>query len=362
MEQLGRVGRLNIFYEPSRSYSMHTPNTHAHHYKPVLAGFTLIEILVVISVVALLAGFVASAVFSGRTEARDMSRQTDLQQLKLGLKLYKEAYGEYPDYPEGTEIGVGNAIDTELAPFVGEIKSDPLSGTDGDGDYGYWYSSAYACNGETRVVVMARNVEKEKFANYEEVCGTGDSSTAEFPQFVAPFFSIAYAGGGGGGGGSGSDDDDDDDCSVNLPGSNSCNIAINASPSSLSSGGGSVTVCWDSDRNRSDPTRRVFPIVDWVDTSGGWGYHSETVNIDQTTTFTFQTEDNDERDSRQCFDSVTVTVSGSENDGDVPGCMDPGADNYIEEATYDDGSCTYGDEGSDAPGMTERMDLIYTVD
>ena len=143
--------------------------------RSIPSGFTLIELLVVITIIAILAGFITSAVFNARIESRDMSRQTDLEQLKLGIKLYKEAYGEYPPYPNGTEIGVGDTIDDDMETFVSKVKGDPLSIDGGGGDYGYWYDSEYDCDGENHVTLMAKNTEKEKFENHADVCGSSGS-------------------------------------------------------------------------------------------------------------------------------------------------------------------------------------------
>lgn len=158
-------------------------NTYLHQTKQ--AGFTLIEMLVVVSVIAILTALITTAVFQARIESREMSRVTDLEQLKLGLKLYKEAHGDYPgiedgvavDYEDGVEIGVGNTIDAELAPFLSQVKADPMAEPGGGGAYGYWYASDLLCRGSGRVAIMAKSTEKEKFANFAEKC---DSEQGEF--------------------------------------------------------------------------------------------------------------------------------------------------------------------------------------
>lgn len=135
------------------------------------SGFTLVELLIVVAIITIIAGFIVTAVFNARSESRDQSRQTDLQQFKLGIKLYKETYGEYPDYPDGAILGVGGTIDNDLEPFV-EVKSDPLSEGD-SGDYNYWYFSDFTCGGNNRNVLTAETVEGEKYQNTETVCSGG---------------------------------------------------------------------------------------------------------------------------------------------------------------------------------------------
>jgi prepilin-type N-terminal cleavage/methylation domain-containing protein len=59
-------------------------------------GFTLIEILVVVSIISLLSSIVISAVTQTRTNARDSRRLTDLKQLNTALALYQLDHGSYP--------------------------------------------------------------------------------------------------------------------------------------------------------------------------------------------------------------------------------------------------------------------------
>ena len=70
-------------------------------------GFTLIEILVVISIIAILAG-VGLATFSGaQKKSRDAKRKADLETIRSALEMYRADNGEYPlriDETSGWEI------------------------------------------------------------------------------------------------------------------------------------------------------------------------------------------------------------------------------------------------------------------
>ena len=61
-----------------------------------LWGFTLIEILVVISIVSVLATVIFSSFDDAREVSRDKERKTSLKALGLALELYKSQYGVYP--------------------------------------------------------------------------------------------------------------------------------------------------------------------------------------------------------------------------------------------------------------------------
>jgi prepilin-type N-terminal cleavage/methylation domain-containing protein len=152
-------------------------------------GFTLVELMVVASIIILLTLIALTYLYNARKESRDNYRINTAEQLKLGVRLYKEAHGEYPSYASGIEIGVGDAIDAELEPFLPEINPDPLKGAVPGGDYGYWYYSDFNCNGERRNVIIIRGLESEE-GNYNEACGGGSSFNDE----GNPFLPVAYAG------------------------------------------------------------------------------------------------------------------------------------------------------------------------
>ena len=60
------------------------------------AGFTLIEILVVISIVGILAAIAYAGYHDARQQARDRSRMAQLEQLHAAIELYKDTHGVYP--------------------------------------------------------------------------------------------------------------------------------------------------------------------------------------------------------------------------------------------------------------------------
>jgi prepilin-type N-terminal cleavage/methylation domain-containing protein len=59
-------------------------------------GFTLVEMLVVITIIALLAGLAIPAVIVARTHVRNAAIATDVKQLEMACQAYKEKFGEYP--------------------------------------------------------------------------------------------------------------------------------------------------------------------------------------------------------------------------------------------------------------------------
>ena len=60
------------------------------------AGFTLVEILVVIVIIGLLAGISSTVLISARNSARGAVVATQMAQLSMALDEYKNQFGEYP--------------------------------------------------------------------------------------------------------------------------------------------------------------------------------------------------------------------------------------------------------------------------
>ena len=79
-------------------------------------GFTLIEILVVVAIVAILSAVIVVGLGPARRQGRDARRITDIKQIQTALELY---YNKNGQYPTGTN--------SKMAP------SDPSSATAGWG-------------------------------------------------------------------------------------------------------------------------------------------------------------------------------------------------------------------------------------
>jgi prepilin-type N-terminal cleavage/methylation domain-containing protein len=59
-------------------------------------GFSLIELLVVISIIGILTTIVLASLSQARARGRDARRVADIRQLQLALELYYDANGSYP--------------------------------------------------------------------------------------------------------------------------------------------------------------------------------------------------------------------------------------------------------------------------
>lgn len=68
-------------------------------------AFTLIEILVVITIISILSGILYASFGTAREDARNKSMRTELKEVQLALELYKAQYGRYPAAPTSPTSG-----------------------------------------------------------------------------------------------------------------------------------------------------------------------------------------------------------------------------------------------------------------
>ena len=88
-------------------------------------GFTLVELLVVISIIAILTTM-AMVVYSGlQPQSRDAKRQSDLKTIQSALEQYRADQGSYP-----ATIPFGGALTNAGKTYLKEIPQDPTRSPD----------------------------------------------------------------------------------------------------------------------------------------------------------------------------------------------------------------------------------------
>ena len=88
-------------------------------------GFTLIEILITLTVIAVLSGISLVSLQGSRLVARDGQRKTELEQIRSALEIYRTDNGSYP-----------TDWDDLVPDYMGSLPEDPLPNS-----YDYEYSS-----------------------------------------------------------------------------------------------------------------------------------------------------------------------------------------------------------------------------
>ena len=102
-------------------------------------AFTLVEMLVVISIIAVLASLLLPALTRAKFSAKNTVCRNNLRQLGLALNIYVETHDQYVDDDEcQTLLDIGRNINTRASVFVCPlIKGYVLNGGQRSAD-GYW--------------------------------------------------------------------------------------------------------------------------------------------------------------------------------------------------------------------------------
>lgn len=122
-------------------------------------GFTLVEILVVMSIIGILAGLTLTASMSSRKVARDGKRKADLEQIRSALEIYRSDCKTYPASitPGSPLVGAGSCVGNT---YMDKIPNDPLSG--------YRYSYVGLANSYTLCAYL------ETGTTLQTGCGSGN--------------------------------------------------------------------------------------------------------------------------------------------------------------------------------------------
>lgn len=156
--------------------------------KNTVFGFTLVELMVVVSVIGILSAIVYANFGNARAAARDDVRKSALKEMQLALERYKAQYGVYPaqgcgSYPiyagRGPHPAWGCSADqyiTGLMPdFIPDLPKDPNQ-EDIDG-YGYLYLST----GADYKLIAHLTVESKLVQSYEDEFARCPSSIGADP-------------------------------------------------------------------------------------------------------------------------------------------------------------------------------------
>lgn len=117
-------------------------------------GFTLLELLVVISIIGLISTAAMVIINTARENSRDGKRKADLVQIHKALQLYADDNGDLPAYSNGlalTNRDTGavcfvayGSLDDSLVSYT-QVPHDPLGGGCwGNGNNGYRYYDSFS--------------------------------------------------------------------------------------------------------------------------------------------------------------------------------------------------------------------------
>lgn len=128
-------------------------------------GLTLVELLVVITIIGLLASVLAINISKWRARTRDSQRVADIRTVQQGLAFYfyrSEYSGAYPDadcFITGSDAGLSQELINVEA--ISTIPTDPIFTEDNQPNQRYYYCS------------------KVSGCSHPQVDGTGESEDGE---------------------------------------------------------------------------------------------------------------------------------------------------------------------------------------
>ena len=110
-------------------------------------GFTLIEVLVVVSLIGLLSAVILASLGSARAKGRDAARVVDVRELKKAIEIYYNNQ-TVPSYPKVGSEGAANNISGLATPltdgspkYIGAIAQTLIDGDGTSADLYGWRST-----------------------------------------------------------------------------------------------------------------------------------------------------------------------------------------------------------------------------
>lgn len=140
--------------------------------KSISSGFTLVELLVVMGILAILASLVTGGLRSAQVRGRDARRKSDLNQISEALELFFGDHGKYPSDASGQILACPYDALTDTGQPCSWGTSDL---TDGNTDYfktlpadpatsrNYYYRLVSGSNGQK--LQLYANLENKKDKN-----------------------------------------------------------------------------------------------------------------------------------------------------------------------------------------------------
>ncbi len=93
------------------------------------AGFTLIEVLVAATIIAVLTAIGMVSYTNINKRSRDTKRKSDMEQIRSALEMYRSDNGFYPNNGNGSWINADNLSTTLVPNYMAAIPPDPKSST-----------------------------------------------------------------------------------------------------------------------------------------------------------------------------------------------------------------------------------------
>ena len=136
-------------------------------------GFTLVELLVVISIIGVLAGILLPNLLGMRERARDTSAKGSLTQLRNALRLFYNDYQYYPESDTNSAIlGCGPVATPELSACAASFATSGVDGVTYMKDLPDSFSYTQTNAGDDYVLyIILENASDQEIADSVAHCG-----------------------------------------------------------------------------------------------------------------------------------------------------------------------------------------------
>lgn len=120
-------------------------------------GFTIIELLVVITIIAILTSFGIVSYSSANKRSRDAKRKSDIEAIRQALEMYRADKSFYPSAGGGDWYNVGSLDFTSVlvSGYLPSMPDDPKTGLD------YYYQAANLSGGDYYGYCLSASLESE---------------------------------------------------------------------------------------------------------------------------------------------------------------------------------------------------------
>ena len=154
-------------------------------------GFTIVELLIVIVVIAILAAISIVAYNGIQERARDSQRKSDLSAIAKAMSLYKVDHGGFPSTAYGCSSGIGgsgsgwfNVVYSGTAKSVGkclvddgklseELKDEQITGCTGaTADTCHAYMVCVSGNGNDAFIMANLETQAQSSSATDSTCAT----------------------------------------------------------------------------------------------------------------------------------------------------------------------------------------------
>ena len=113
-------------------------------------GFTLIEMMVVVAIIAILVTLLVPNFMRARAQAQTAACEANMKEIATGLEMY---YADNLNYPSGATAGSSNPVDAADPLVKYYLKQAPVDPAAGPGKY-YTYSISGSGTGDASYTIL----------------------------------------------------------------------------------------------------------------------------------------------------------------------------------------------------------------